>query len=142
MPEPSSRSLKIAFIGARGVVGTYSGIETYYEEVGSRLAAKGHQVTAYCRSYFTPDIESFRGITIRRLPAIRTKHLETLSHSVLSTADSVFRGFDIIQFHAIGSAPLALVPRLFGSKTVVSVRGLDWQRAKWGGFARTCAAVR
>ncbi len=25
---------------------------------------------------------------------------------------------------------------MFGFKTIVSVRGLDWQRAKWGAFAR------
>lgn len=128
--------LRIAFIGARGVVGTYSGIETYYEEVGSRLAARGHQVTAYCRNYFTPDIESHRGVRVRRLPCLRGKHTETLSHSVLATADCLLRPFDIVQYHAIGSSPLAVLPRLCGTKTVVSVRGLDWQRAKWGGFAR------
>ena len=130
------RNLKIAFIGARGVIGTYSGIETYYEELGSRLADRGHRVTAYCRTYFTPDVEEHRGIQVRRLPCFRSKHLETVSHSVLSTLDSLFRDFDIVQYHAIGSAPLAMVPRLVGKKTVVSVRGLDWQRAKWGGFAR------
>ncbi len=133
MPE---EKLKIAFLGARGVVGTYSGIETYYEEVGSRLAARGHRVTAYCRNYFTPDIASHRGIQIKRLPSLKGKHLETLSHSVLGTLDCLRRDFDIVQYHAIGSAPLSIVPRLFGLTTIVSVRGLDWQRAKWGWFAR------
>ena len=135
--RPRAEALKIAFIGARGVIGTYSGIETYYEEVGSRLAAMGHEVTAFCRSYFTPDVPSYRGIRVRRLPALQGKHLETISHSVLATLDSLGRGYDIIQYHAIGSAPLAAIPRLFGSVTVASVRGLDWQRAKWGAFART-----
>lgn len=128
--------LRIAFLGARGVVGTYSGIETYYEEVGSRLASRGHQVTAYCRDYFTPDVPAHRGILVRRLPCLSGKHTETISHSLLGTFDCLFRPFDIVQYHAIGSSPLALLPRLFGKKTVVSVRGLDWQRAKWGGFAR------
>lgn len=130
------RTLKIAYIGARGVIGTYSGIETYYEEVGSRLVDLGHEVTAYCRTYFTPDVESHRGVQVRRLPSLRSKHLETISHSVLSTLDCLVRDFDIVQYHAIGSAPLALIPRVFGKRTVVSVRGLDWQRAKWGAFAR------
>ncbi|MEM8962448.1 MAG: glycosyltransferase family 4 protein [Acidobacteriota bacterium] len=131
-----ARPLRIAFIGARGVGNTYSGIETYYEEVGSRLAARGHHVTAYCRTHFTPDVETYRGIHVRRLPSLRSKHLETISHSVLSLLDCLPRRFDVVQFHAIGSAPLALLPRIFGKKTVVSVRGLDWQRGKWGGFAR------
>ena len=130
------RPIRVAFIGARGVMGTYSGIETYYEEVGSRLAAKGHEVTAYCRKHFTPDVPEYLGIKVRRIPSLDTKHGETISHSVLSTIDALFRRYDIVQFHAIGSAPLAMFPRLLGTKTVVSVRGLDWQRGKWGGFAR------
>jgi glycosyltransferase involved in cell wall biosynthesis len=130
------RSLRIAFIGARGVGGTYSGIETYYEELGSRLAAMGHEVTAYCRSYFTPDVETYKGIRVRRLWAPRSKHLETITHSFLSTLDTFVRSYDIIQYHAIGSSPLATIPRLFGRTTIVSVRGLDWQRGKWGAGAR------
>ncbi|MEM8933160.1 MAG: glycosyltransferase family 4 protein [Acidobacteriota bacterium] len=129
--------LRIAFLGARGVKGTYSGIETYYEEVGSRLVERGHEVTAYCRTYFTPPMDTYRGLRIRRLPCIRGKHIETMSHSLLGTLDCLFRRFDVVQYHAIGSAPLAFVPRLFGKKTVVSVRGLDWQRAKWGLVARS-----
>jgi glycosyltransferase involved in cell wall biosynthesis len=130
------RPLNIAFIGARGVAGTYSGIETYYEELGSRLAARGHTVTAYCRTHFTPAMDTYRGIRVRRLPALRSKHLETLSHSVLATLDTLLQDYDIVQYHAIGSAPLALIPRLGGKKTIVSVRGLDWQRGKWGRVAR------
>ncbi len=133
----SGRRLSVAFVGGRGVVGTYSGIETYYEEVGARLAARGHRVTAYCRDYFTPDLPEYRGIHVRRLPCLRTKHLETLSHSLLATLlVCLRREHDVVQFHAIGSAPLSGLPRLFGHTTVVSVRGLDWQRGKWGAGAR------
>lgn len=28
------------------------------------------------------------------------------------------------------------LPHLFGIRTVVTIHGLDWQRAKWGGFAK------
>jgi hypothetical protein len=37
--------LRVAFIGGRGVISKYSGIETYYEEVGKRLSDMGHDVT-------------------------------------------------------------------------------------------------
>lgn len=128
--------LRIAFIGGRGLVSTYSGIENYYEEVGSRLAERGHEVTVYCRTHFTPDVPEYRGIRIRRLPSLRTKHLETISHSLLATLHSLSQRYDVIQFHAIGSSPLASLPRILGARTVVSVRGIDWQRAKWGRVAR------
>ena len=93
-------------------------------------------MTAYCRKYFTPDCPEYEGVRIRRLPSVRSKHLDTMSHSALSTMDALWRGYDIIQYHAIGSAVLSFLPRIVGMKTVVSVRGLDWQRAKWNSGAR------
>jgi len=130
------RTLKVGFIGGRGVVGKYSGIETYYEEVGSRLAAVGYEVTAYCRSHFTPAIAKHRGIRIVRLPTIRTKHLETLVHSLLSTVHACFADYDVVHYHTLGPSIFALLPRSFGKTTVVSVQGLDWKRKKWGKIAR------
>ncbi len=133
----AQRPLRIAFIVGRGVGSAYSGIERYYEEIGSRLAARGHEVTAYCRSHFSPTVDDYRGVRVRRIPTIRSKHLETLLHTLVSTADVCFRRVDVVQFHALGSSPFAWIPRLAGKRTVVSVRGLDWQRAKWGALART-----
>jgi glycosyltransferase involved in cell wall biosynthesis len=128
--------LRIAFIGGRGVVGKYSGIETYYEEIGMRLAEKGHRVTAYCRSYFTPAIPEYRGVRIVRLPTIRSKHLETSVHTFLSTIHACFSKYDIVHYHTLGPSLFSFLPRLFGKKTVVTVQGLDWQRKKWSWLAR------
>ena len=58
------RKLRIAFIGGRGVISKYSGIEAYYEEVGSRLAEMGHEVTVYCRNYFTPALREHNGMRL------------------------------------------------------------------------------
>ena len=128
--------LRIAFIGGRGVVGKYSGIETYYEEIGKRLAEKGHKVTAYCRSYFTPAIPKHHGMCIVRLPTIRSKHLETSVHTLLSTIHACFSKYDVVHYHTLGPSLFSFLPRLFGKKTVVTVQGLDWQRKKWSWIAR------
>lgn len=128
-------SLRLAFIGGRGVISKYSGIETYYEEVGRRLAERGHDVTVYCRTYFTPAQPLHNGMHIVRLPTIRSKHLETLIHTVLSTAHAMTRDYDVIHYHALGPALFSLLPRLIGKKTAVTVQGLDWQRQKWGWLA-------
>ena len=130
-------SVKVAFIGGRGVVGKYSGVETFYEQVGKRLTAKGHKITAYCRSYFTPDQPSYAGICIVRLPTIRSKHLETFVHTLLSTLHACFSDFEIVHYHTLGPSLFSFIPRLFGKKTVVTVQGLDWQRRKWSWFARS-----
>jgi glycosyltransferase involved in cell wall biosynthesis len=134
-PSLRGRGLRIAFIGGRGVANTYSGIETYYEELGSRLAARGHSVLAYCRPYFTPEITTYRGIMVRRLPSVRSKHFDTALHTLLCTLDTARQELDIVQYHAIGPSLFSFAPRLWGQKTVASVRGLDWQRDKWGRVA-------
>ncbi len=129
------RSLRVAFIGGRGVISKYSGIETYYEEVGKRLAEMGHEVTIYCRNYFTPAQPTYNGMRLVRLPTIRSKHLETVVHTLLSTSHSLTQRYDIVHYHALGPALFSFLPRLIGKKTAVTVQGLDWQRKKWGRFA-------
>jgi glycosyltransferase involved in cell wall biosynthesis len=125
----------VAFIGGRGVISKYSGIESYYEEVGKRLAAMGHEVTVYCRNYFTPALAEHNGMKLVRLPTIRSKHLETLIHTFLSTAHALTQRYDLVHYHALGPALFSFLPRLTGTKTAVTVQGLDWQRGKWGRLA-------
>ena len=129
------RRLKVAFIGGRGVISKYSGIESYYEEVGRQLAGMGHEVTVYCRSYFTPNVAEHNGMRLVRLPTIRSKHLDTVIHTLLSTVHAVCGRHDVVHYHALGPALFSFLPRMFGKKTVVTVQGLDWQRKKWGLFA-------
>jgi glycosyltransferase involved in cell wall biosynthesis len=129
------RKLRVAFIGGRGVISKYSGIEAYYEEVGGRLAGMGHEVTIYCRSYFTPAQNEHHGMRLIRLPTIRSKHLETLVHTILSTVHVLASRCDVVHYHALGPALFSFLPRLLGKKTVVTVQGLDWQRKKWGRLA-------
>ena len=53
-PNRQPPRVKVAFMGGRGLGSRYSGIEASWEELGKRPAANGHDVTVYCRSYFTP----------------------------------------------------------------------------------------
>jgi glycosyltransferase involved in cell wall biosynthesis len=136
-PAPSRhrRGVRVAFIGGRGLVSKYSGIESYYEQAGHELARLGHDVTVYCRTYFTPPMKTRNGMRVRRLPTIRSKHLETVVHTLLSTADAMMSDYDVVHYHCLGPALFSFLPRLAGKKTVVTVQGLDWQRGKWGRVA-------
>lgn len=135
VPVLEKRRLRVAFIGGRGVISKYSGIETYYEEVGKRLVEMGHEVTVYCRNYFTPALAEHNGMRLVRLPTIRSKHLETVVHTLLSTMHALTQRYDVVHYHALGPALFSFIPRLFGKKTAVTVQGLDWQRKKWGRLA-------
>jgi glycosyltransferase involved in cell wall biosynthesis len=127
--------IRVAFIGGRGVVGKYSGIEGYYEEVGRRLAAAGHDVTVYCRNHFTPPLETHNGMRLVRFPSPRAKHFETFFHTLVSSLHTLKEPYDIVHYHALGPALFSFIPRLAGKKTAVTVQGLDWQRKKWGTIA-------
>ena len=130
--------MRIAFLGGLGIPADGrrgGGIENYMEQVGTRLVRRGHEVTVYCRSFYTRQNGYYKGVRIVRLPTIRSKHLEAFVHTFLSSIHCAFGNYDIIQFHALGPSFFSIIPRLFGKRTVVSVRGLDWRREKWGRFA-------
>jgi len=95
----------------------------------------GHEVTVYCRTYFTPRLPEYHGMQLVRLPTIRSKHFETVLHTLLSTVHALTGRYDIVHYHALGPALFSFLPRLVGAKTAVTVQGLDWQRKKWGCFA-------
>ncbi len=134
-PQLSRPRLKVAFIGGRGVISKYSGIEAYYEEVGKQLCANGYDITVYCRNYFTPALESHNGMRVIRIPTIRSKHLDTVVHTALSTLHVMLTANDVVHYHAQGPALFSFLPRFVGKKTIVTVQGLDWQRKKWGRLA-------
>lgn len=127
--------MRIAMIGQKGVPATYGGIEKHVEEIAGRLVQRGHEVDVFCRLYYTAADATYRGVHLLRRPSIHTKHFDTATHVAWSTAEAMLRRYDVVHFHALGPSLFAALPRLTGSKTVVTVHGLDWQREKWGKVA-------
>ena len=124
-------------MGTRGIPAAYGGFETFAEELGTRLAARGHDVTVYGRSHMIPDgLDEHRGVRLRRLPTIRHKYLDTVAHTALSVLDGLIRRFDVVLICNNANAPFALVPRLAGAKVALNVDGLEWQRGKWNRLGR------
>ena len=129
--------MRIALLGSRGIPARYSGFETFYEELATRLVHRGHEVTVYNRSGFLPDVKrEYRGVRIVSLPSIRSKHLDTFSHTLLSSLHTLLRRYDIACFVIVGNSPLVWIPRLRGTRVLLNVDGQDWAREKWSGFAR------
>jgi glycosyltransferase involved in cell wall biosynthesis len=126
--------MKIAMLGTRGVPASYSGFETCVEAVGRRLSARGHQVTVYCRSHITGKADqSYLGMKRVTLPSIRTKGLETVSHTLLSTLHAVTRGRpDVAVMFGVGNALFCGPLRRAGVPVAINVDGPDWSRRKWG----------
>lgn len=133
------RPLRVAMIGQRGVPATWGGIEHHVEEIGARLAARGHHVTVFCRRGYTGARgATHRGMELRPVPTVASKHLEAILHSGLCSLRAVAGAFDVVHYHALGPGLLAAPMRLAGDTAVVqTVHGRDDRRAKWGRAARS-----
>jgi glycosyltransferase involved in cell wall biosynthesis len=126
--------MRIAFIGTRGVPASYSGFETCVEQVGKRMVERGHDVTVFCRTtHYRERPREHLGMRLTYLPALRQKHLETLTHTALS-AMRVPRGTAIVCM-GVGNAPVVRALEVSRRRTVFNVDGADWRRDKWGRFA-------
>lgn len=129
--------MKIALLGTRGVPASYSGFETCVEELGARLAARGHQVTVYCRSHHIHYPEPFyRGMRLVKLPTIANKYLDTLVHSFASCLHALTQRYDVVLIFIAGNSPVSILPRLAGQRVALNVDGLDWKRKKWNALAK------
>src|SRR6185436_16816292 len=125
-------ALRLALLGSRGVPARYGGYETLMEELGPRLVERGHQVTVYCRSHVVPrDLVEYRGCRLVVLPTVRTKHLDTAVHTLLSTLHAGQHSFDAAL--VVNSANAVFVPLLRGTDIPVAlhVDGIERWRAKW-----------
>ncbi|MBD3349061.1 MAG: glycosyltransferase [Candidatus Eisenbacteria bacterium] len=128
--------MKIAMLGQKGIPATYGGIERHVEELSTRLVERGHEVTVYCRPYYSQVKDEYRGVKLVRVPSVPTKHLDTATHCGMALPHILARDYDIVHIHALGPSMFANLPRLRGMRSVVTVHGLDWQREKWGTFAK------
>lgn len=129
--------MRIVMLGTRGVPARYGGFETAVEEIGRRMADRGHEVTVYCRGAEGKPPEHL-GMRLVHLPAARKKALETLSHTFLSVLHLLFsrRRYDVAFVFNAANAVFLPVLRLRRLPTAVHVDGLEWKRAKWGGAGR------
>ena len=119
-------------LGTRGVPASYSGFETCVEEVGARLARRGHAVTVYCRRHhITYPNATYRGMRLVKLPTVQNKYLDTIVHTLISSAHALGQAFDVAMYFIVGNSPLTALPRLAGVPTAINVDGLDWRREKW-----------
>ena len=133
--------MRIALIGTRGVPAHYGGFETCVEEMGSRLAARGHIVTVFCRPVHDvepsrPAPTSYRGMRLVHMPIIRRRSMETLWHTTLSVLSPALRHTDAAVVFNSANSPLLPVLRARRIPTATHVDGLEWMRAKWGWAGR------
>jgi glycosyltransferase involved in cell wall biosynthesis len=126
--------VRIALVGTRGIPANYGGFETFAEELSTRLAARGHQVTVYCRERFGEPV--YRGVRLQYLPTVRHKYFDTLAHTFLSTLHLLTHRQDAALYCNGANAIFTLWPRLLGIPVVLNVDGIERKRKKWNRLAK------
>ena len=126
--------MRIALLGTRGIPANYGGFETFAEELSTRLSARGHSVTVYCRERFSEP--SYRGARLQYLPTLRHKYFDTLAHTCLSTFHLLAHRADVALYCNGANALFTVLPRLFGIPVALNVDGIERKRKKWNRLAK------
>ena len=139
--------LRIAMIGHKRIPSREGGIEIVVEELAVRMAALGHRVDVYNRyghhvsgkkyeqEYGWKGRKFYKGVRVYIVPTFKASSLNAIVYSFFATVRALFGRYDVLHYHAEGPCAMLWLPKLFHKKIVVTVHGLDWQRAKWGNFA-------
>lgn len=145
--EYQKKPLRIAMIGHKRIPSREGGVEIVVEELAVRMAQKGHRIDAYNRyghhvsgkkydeEYGRGDRKYYKGIRVRIIPTFRTSKLNAIVYSFFATIRALFTPYDIFHYHAEGPCAMLWIPKIFRKRIIVTIHGLDWQRAKWGNFA-------
>lgn len=154
--EKTRKKLKIAMIGHKRIPSREGGVEVVVEELAARMVQNGHEVHVYnrsghpvsgqknenhadCAGKYTnkgnEKIKKYKGIRIITIPTFSGKRLNAVVYSFLATIRALFGKYDVIHYHAEGPCAMIGIAHFFHIHTVATIHGLDWQRAKWGGFA-------
>jgi glycosyltransferase involved in cell wall biosynthesis len=129
--------MRIAILGTRGIPASYGGFETFAEHLATRLVARGHNVTVYCRAhYVSPRQLEYHGVKLVVLPTIRHKYFDTVIHTFLSAIHAVSGRYDAALICNCANAPFSPILRLTGTPVAINVDGLEHKRKKWGWLGR------
>ena len=136
--------MKIAMIGHKRIPSREGGVEVVVEELSTRMAEKGHDVVCYNRGgkhvagneFSNKELKEYKGVKLKKVLTIDKKGLAAMTSSFFATIKALFSKAEVVHYHAEGPCAMMWIIKWFSSKKIVAtIHGLDWQRAKWGGFA-------
>ena len=135
--------MRIAMLGHKRIPSREGGIEIVVEELSTRMVKLGHSVTCFNRSghhvsgkeFDGGSIKECKGVKLKSVITINRKGLAAMTSSFFAAICTAFGKYDVVHFHAEGPCAMLWLPKLFGKRCIATIHGIDWQRAKWGGFA-------
>lgn len=138
------KNFKIFVLGLRGFPNVPGGVEMHCEQIYTRLARMGYDITVCTRSPYIPPerrLSKWKEIKFIHLWAIRSKYLEAITHTFYGLLVASLHHPDIVHFHAIGPSVFSPLARAMGYKVVVTNHGPDYLRRKWGKMSRVVLSL-
>jgi len=129
--------VRVFVIGTRGIPDIPGGIERHCQSLYPPIAQSGVQVWVATRKPYAVVQENFwQNVGLVHLYAPINKTLETIVHTFLGVLKARQLKADVIHFHGIGPALLVPMAKLLGLTVVMTHHGPDYDRQKWGNFAK------
>lgn len=137
------KKLRIAMLGHKRIPSREGGVEIVVEELSTRMVKLGHQVTCYNRKghhvsgseYDSEELSEYKGVKLKSVWTLDKKGFAAMTASLSAAIRAAFGKYDVVHFHAEGPCAMLWIAKLFGKRCIATIHGIDWQRAKWGGFA-------
>ena len=130
------KSMKVAFIGSRGIPANYGGFETFVEKIAEKLQLDPSfeiVVIGDCEQRIKTDsLREYLGIELDYSKYSKTKN------PILFFFDSMMKSWksDIIYCCGVGNAFTVFLPFIFRKKYVTNPDGVGWKRLKYSKLGR------
>ena len=138
--EASGKSSKptVVIVGTRGYPSYYGGFETAVRKLAPFLADHGWDVTVYGRPGATREDDPSLDSRVHRKETwgLETKSLSTLSFGLTACLDAARTRPDVVLVMNVANGFWLPLLRARNIPTLVNVDGIEWDRAKWGRFAK------
>jgi len=129
--------MKIAVLGTRGFPGVQGGVEAHCENLYSKLAGMDCEITIFTRSpYVDPQVKLYKNIRLVPIGCPKSRSLEAIIHTFRGILAARRLNPDILHIHGVGPSLLVPLARMLGLKVVMTNHGPDYEREKWGAFAK------
>lgn len=145
---PDNTHLNIAMLGHKHMLSREGGIEIVVRELATRMSQRGNRVVVYDRNTSNVAdgsqvelVKEYKGVKIVNVWTVEKKGLAAMTSSFSGALRAARSSADVVHIHAEGPAAMCglvkFISRVHRHKVrvIVTIHGLDWQRAKWGGFA-------
>jgi glycosyltransferase involved in cell wall biosynthesis len=139
-PGADSARIRLAILGTRGIPAHYGGFETFAEQLATRLAKCGVEVTVFCPTRARQNDATFQGVTLRYVTTPPLRQFSELVWDVMCLWGAR-SDFDVVYMLGVGAGFAAWIPRIFGSAVWINSDGVEWKRAKWTLIQRAYLAV-